>query len=1628
MPLFRLSIVHDSCSNIMCKRNLVHGLTLLVLILASHISAEDHYIAANDSISLCQSYNAETCFTLAQFASNSSHLDRDNKITLTFFPGTHLLTGRLTINGTQIITLTGQNISNSFSTIKCQGTSGFEFTDVQSLDITYLRFSGCGNVLYGGAIFISRADNILIIGCHFINNHVMGNLSKGGAIYAENTAAIKITDSYLCDNSASHEYDDVSVTEGFSYGGAILVLSGIISSTSNQYINNSADYGGAIHVDSGNVSSFSDYYINNSAGGGGAINVDSGDVSSTSDYYINNSAGYGGVILLGSGNVASNSNHYINNSANDSGGAVYVNFGNICSIGDFYRNNSAGYGGAIYVEFGEVSSTSVYYINNSAGYGGAILLGSGNISCTRNQYINNNADERGAAILLGSGNISSISNQYINNNADERGGAILLGSGNISSISNQYIKNNADERGGAINVDFGSISSTSDYYIINSAEYGGAILVWSGYLCSNNNHYINNRADSGGALHVDSGGISSTRDHYINNTAGYGGGAMYVILGNITSTNNRYISNSAEQRGGSIFVESGKYEIIGENFAKFSEDNFEENSAVEGAVIYKSDGGLEICQSNITDNFATSNGILYINSGSLSFSKEVNFMNNRGSLYVFNTKVEFKGFAAFNNNLGNSGGAITAILSQIAFNTASTITITNNTATYGGGISLTQSSLHVYHSIELASNQATDLGGGIYAYQSEIEFKAEQMRLQRSQINNNAASSGGAICAIASNLKIAKTYLDFDSNVANQNGGAIYLEQNSKIYVQKNERDSPHNLIVKLDFTGNFAEKGGAIYVADKSNDRMLCQAANTEIYQTECFIQTLGVHKSYQDENTINTFFSNNTAHQSGSDIYGGLLDRCSINPTAELVNYSKSLIIINGFDYIKATTQIEHIVYHSQQLPQPDYFIRNISKTDVIGLISSDAVQVEFCLDNVMYPNYSHPNLSKKKGEMFTISLVAVDQVGNPLNASIKSYFSSKSEIGRLNEGQGERQIGSHCTELEFNVYSHDNSAQLNIHAIGPCGSMGVSRKAINLFFLPCTCPIGFQPSPSETDCNCECNQRLRKHQITTCSPEIETILVDTNIWIGVTNSTNGMGFVIHDTCPFDYCIEKPVTISLSSPENADKQCAYNRTRVLCGMCKEDLSLVFGSSRCEECSSYYLFLLIPFSLAGIALIIFIVLLNLTVAAGTIHGLILYANILTAGHSLFLPYATPNFLTVFISWLNLDLGIETCFYNGMDSYSKFLLQLAFPIYVFLLIVFVIVLCEVSQKFATLLGSRNPVAALCTLFLLSYSKLIRTIITALQFTHLEYSDGSNILWLYDANVPYFSVSHIPRFVAAFIIIILGAFYTTILIFGQWFPICSKRKCMKWTKNTKYNAFMDAYHAPFTPKHRYWMGLLLFSQIIHNIVAAMATDSPVVLLSAGCVTLGLILLKLLNTRIYKSRFQDSLETLSLINIVILALSTIYIRETNKNGLVAYHITKDVSQLALVYTSMAISFILFLVILGYHFYNYILKGTQVWARVSPCFQRSRHSPNSRELHQVASFEEEEPLFKQDTLDSNNQLREPALDILVPVYTGDYRDPLPSPVFPKPPKITYTVIDAIPRPRDGSPVPCKPAGQNL
>jgi len=97
------------------------------------------------------------------------------------------------------------------------------------------------------------------------------------------------------------------------------------------------------------------------------------------------------------------------------------------------------------------------------------------------------------------------------------------------------------------------------------------------------------------------------------------------------------------------------------------------------------------------------------------------------------------------------------------------------------------------------------------------------------------------------------------------------------------------------------------------------------------------------------------------------------------------------------------------------------------------------------------------------------------------------------------------------------------------------------------------------------------------------------------------------------------------------------------------------------------------------------------------LNGLIFYANIVKANEYILLPHEQTNPLTVFKAWLNLDLGIETCFIDGLSAYSKTWLQFAFLLYIWS----IIILAKYSDEVAKVMGN-NSVPVLATLFLFSY--------------------------------------------------------------------------------------------------------------------------------------------------------------------------------------------------------------------------------------------------------------------------------------------------------------------------------------
>ena len=646
------------------------------------------------------------------------------------------------------------------------------------------------------------------------------------------------------------------------------------------------------------------------------------------------------------------------------------------------------------------------------------------------------------------------------------------------------------------------------------------------------------------------------------------------------------------------------------------------------------------------------------------------------------------------------------------------------------------------------------------------------------------------------------SHLSFIKNGAEKAGGGLSLEVNSKVSILNVSKDNAEEPQYAVEFNANSADYGGAIYLADDTNSGT-CMSTSYTTYSTntECFLQMLATilrqdlttSAGSRIANPICILFTNNTAYTRGSSVYGGLLDRCSASPFIQ-----KSIKKLKG-DRERLVDGVTYLRYIST-ITNPDAFA-----------ISSNAVKVCFCLENTPYCNATQPpRIEVKKGHNFTVPLVAVDQVGNAISATILS--SLRSNMSGLGEGNHIQNAIENCTNLTYSIFSPDDYEQLVLYADGPCKDAPLSQGLVEVQFLPCTCSVGFQHDVEErTRCVCMCDSKLAQY-ITTCNPADQTLTRKKNFWltnVSFASSTKVINsYLIFPNCPLDYCHppSSNVKINLNIPNGVDAQCANDRSGILCGTCKPGLSISLGSSRCIPCPTYWrgtlVIIIVAVVLAGIALVFFLLFFNLTVAVGTINGVIFYAHIANANGAMFRPFSKPNFITVFLSLLNLELEVDVCVFQGMDTFWKTLFHLLYPVYLFSLVAAIVIISQRSTKFARFIGKKNPVATLATVILLSYSKLLYLTIASFSYALLNYPDGSHrVVWLHDASVSYVRGKHVVLFLIASFILLLGGTYTAILFFWQWLLRYQDKKFLIWVRNQRLYMFLEPYHAPYTFKHR-----------------------------------------------------------------------------------------------------------------------------------------------------------------------------------------------------------------------------------
>ena len=654
----------------------------------------------------------------------------------------------------------------------------------------------------------------------------------------------------------------------------------------------------------------------------------------------------------------------------------------------------------------------------------------------------------------------------------------------------------------------------------------------------------------------------------------------------------------------------------------------------------------------------------------------------------------------------------------------------------------------------------------------------------------------------------------FYNNTAKYGGGILMTGSNSLLHILEN---------TTLNFTSNAALiTGGALHINSDNDDYY----GNDNYFVPLCTIQlpnscSRNVRYSAR-KHGIQIIFANNTAGVSGTAIWGGRLDE-----ECKQLNCSKFIF----FNIAHA-----NLFNDRNGLSNP-------------SLIASPPREICYCNNSkIITKNCStsgrwstkiyESSLSAYPGQELKVSIALLGQLRGLVPGLIQAHLKQSPEnVAHLGALQGTQRISqAKCTTLVYTIYSsvpdpvlklHTSLAQrteheserltyhftLDLHSSNPL-------ELISSVFLQ-RCPVGFTHDTALG--LCACFRPLLRYVDNSCDIDTQTIQRNPLLWLTaffIDNYTQILA--AHEHCPFDYCNTGILKVDLSHP---DSQCAHSRSGTLCGGCQDGLSLTLGSPKCRQCSNLFPSLFSVFLAAGIVLVIFMTCLNLTVSVGAINGLLLYANIIWVNRALFFP--STNFLSVFLAWINLDLGLNICLYDGLSFYSLTWLQFCFPVYIWVLVIFMIITSHYNSLAAKFFG-RDAVKVLATLFLLSFAKLLRAIITVISFTYITYEDSNgNIykraVWLHDGNVDFLRGKHIPLFLVA---LGFGICYTApfslLLLFAPCLQAQSHRYCMlRWVN--RIMPFLDCYQGPYNSRWRCWTGILLLARIVLLIGFALNTS-------------------------------------------------------------------------------------------------------------------------------------------------------------------------------------------------------------
>lgn len=1008
--------------------------------------------------------------------------------------------------------------------------------------------------------------------------------------------------------------------------------------------------------------------------------------------------------------------------------------------------------------------------------------------------------------------------------------------------------------------------------------------------------------------------INITRTQFINNSGTHLGGNLAIIYLNLTDISAQHFNlSNILIEGGNATGGAGLYIFITKLITKHAKTSVLPQTDFSNITqTYKFNSSATVIENVIFKNNVAANvgAAIYIQLKASTQEAIVHHKIIIRNCKFYNNSLTFanNGGVALYSNYFDIDGFLFQVNPQYKI-------VVSNSHFQGHYVDSNHSD-----SVESAS------GNSVIFVNSNNYFEIEDVNITNNSVN--------AITAINSNLLFKGSITLFYNT--GSSGGGLLLCQNSIMYLTA-------NTTIRI-FNNSVSHVGGGICVEPH------CVQA-----RPQCFFQVDNQIKNNSDLlKSIHVHIHNNIASYGGHNLFGGDVDRC----------------------YMTDSPELNSSPFSGQKVYNTIFSISNGTSS-----VTSEPRHICFCMNGTSNCSQQSSMFSIYPGESFMIEAVLVGQQNGTVPGVVQTWLWAEdtSEI----QFKGNVQTITHqCSYLNYTISlraaDHRNQTvhfEIGVQHVGDQSGYErlpeFKRKQVVLHIKDC--PIGFKLESDSSEANSLiCGHCILQYKDLECHIEVNNRVFikrkqSGNVWIGFdyngTNDSKPTSIKHIMNCPFDYCDIECLELNMTQSDyNPTLICANNRSGIGCGGCKEGHSALLGSSKCGKCTNKYLALLLIFVLAGFALVVALTLLNLTIAKGTLSGLIFYANVIESNISFLVPHKKYNvfptpLLRVFVAWINLDLGIPTCFYDGMDAYAEAWLQFAFPLYIWGIAILIILLSSRFQCVATIV-SKNAVKVLATLVLLSYTTFIRAVISSFSYADIytlyrdnstescNYSHTREVAWLIDSNVRYFEFKHALLFAVAIVFGLITLPFTFVLLFIKPLRRYSHKMPLRWLERLK--PFLDAYTGPYSDSGRFWPGMLLLARICLSITGGLNTLSAKRVIQNVTSLVIITLLSaagLVRPGLYRVRVLDALEYFFLLNLAALLIG------------VTYYDGSESHQKAVFDVCVGLSFIVFIAIVLYHL------GLKIWkcTWMATAFQTLLINSQQKITNSYPPiFEEREPLL--------------------------------------------------------------------